>query len=141
MTGAEFARMIVDGLESELAALGFASDGPTIHGKEYSATFTAPQFRLLVSYEPGDDWLATYVLRRVGSGWSEIDDRQQTPRLDDLNRRYSKRLNDTERDRRPIEPSVDDPAARRLARALAQIPLVLPAYMEEVRKGTYSPTR
>lgn len=140
MTGKEFARMLADRLESELERLGYHADGPSIDGKEYSSAYTAPDFRLLVSYEPGDDWLAIYVQRRVDTGWSELDDRELTQRLDDLTRRYSGRLKDAQRHRRPAGSSDDYPAARRLAQAVDQIPLVLPAYMEDVRAGTFSAT-
>ena len=140
MTGSEFARMLADRLEPDLERLGYHVEGPSIDGKEYSATFTAPDFRLLVSYEPGDDWLAIYFQRRVDTGWSELDDRQLTPRLDDLTRCYSGRLKVAQRHRRPSASAEDDPAARRLAQAIDQIPLVLPAYMEDVRAGNYRVT-
>ena len=134
MNGAEFASLLATRLQPELEALGYLAEAPVIDGREYSAAYTAPDFRLVVSYEPGDDWLAIYIHRRVDRAWSEIDDRLLTPRLDDLSQRYSHRLKDAEGSRQP-EGSSHDPATRRLAKALAAIPVVLPAYMDDIRSG------
>jgi hypothetical protein len=49
MNGAEFASLVADRLAPALEALGYVAEGLSIDGKEYSATFTAPDFRLRVS--------------------------------------------------------------------------------------------
>ena len=132
MNGQDFLRIAHEALEPFLKELGFAMDEPSISGRYYRVSFTAPQSAVSVSYEPGDDALFVMVFGRKNGQLSDIDNRKETPRLSDLNSRYMAAVTQAERvvNEKAFESVlVHDNEERQLLKAAKELRLVLPKYL------------
>jgi hypothetical protein len=68
-----------------LNGLGFDRSLPiSISGKHYCATFLRSDRAIVVSYEPGDDYLLIALPTVVNGIQSDLDNRESSPRLSDL---------------------------------------------------------
>jgi hypothetical protein len=132
MNGQDFIRITHEAFEPFLSKLGFAMDEPSISGRYYRVSFTAPQSAVSVSYEPGDDALFVMVFGRKNGQLSDIDNRKETPRLSDLNRRYMTTVTQAERvanDKAFESVMVNDNEERQLLKAAKELRLVLPKHL------------
>jgi hypothetical protein len=135
MNGADFELAIRRHVLPALQPLGFElkADGVRSSGRLYSADFTSPHYVVSISFEPGDDYLLVVVFTVKNGMRSNIDDRQATPRLADLNARYlgaedAEALQASHPDARPL-----DDEERRVRRVGAELAIVLPRYMRHHR--------
>jgi hypothetical protein len=132
MNGQDFLRVSHEAFEPFLKELGFSMDEPSISGRYYRVSFTAPQSAVSVSYEPGDDVLFVMVFGRKDGQLSDIDNRKETPRLSDLNSRYMAAVTQAERtmNEKAFESIlIHDNEERQLLKAAKELRLVLPKYL------------
>jgi hypothetical protein len=134
MTGDGFLRIVGEAFAPFLESLGFIADKPAISGREYSASFSSAAHLVRVSYEPDDDALFVMVFGQRQGVLSDIDSREETPRLADLNARYMPRVDAQLRAAnedffRSVVP--EDKEERLLLKAAKELRLVLPEYLEE----------
>jgi hypothetical protein len=116
-----------------LKPLGFNLEAVTMSGKQYAANFVARDCSVAVAYEPGDDYLEVAVGPKDPT-LSEWDDRDVTPRLQDLNRRYMPHISTGERvanDGYFASIQVKDDLERRLLKAAKELRMTLPRYLAE----------
>jgi hypothetical protein len=81
----EFVEAIETYFAPFLNGLGFELSPPiSISGKHYRATFSRSDRAVVVSYEPGDDYLFIALPTVVSGIQSDLDNRESAPRLSDL---------------------------------------------------------
>ena len=137
MTDKGFLRLVHEAFTPFLESLGFSMDDPHISGRYYRASFTAVDHAVFVYYEPGDDALSVIIFRRDNGNLSDIDNRSQSPRLQDLNRRYMHLVTkeDLVLNEEEFEGiDVEDEMERQLLKSAKELRLVLPRYLKETRK-------
>lgn len=98
MNGSNFLRIINEAFVPFLNELGFMMDAPSISGRYYHVSFNGESHVISISYEPGDDALFIMVRECVNNQLSDIDDREKSPRLADLNRLYMHTVTSEERE-------------------------------------------
>jgi hypothetical protein len=132
LDGSGFLQLIETAFAPFLGALDFVPDGTKISGNHFSARFAGPNHAVSISYEPGTNFLSVMVPHRGYERLSDIDDRQKTPRLSDLNARFDPAVSSedcvsNEEHFRNIV--VRDDAERLLLKAAKELRLVLPKYL------------
>jgi hypothetical protein len=136
MNSEGFLRIVDQAFTPFLERLGFVLKETDINGRFYEASFTAPDFSVSVSYEPGDDALFVMVFSLIEGHLSDIDDTNKTPRLKDLNRRYMEFVTPEERIANQSVMDgicVNDDAERQLVKCAKDLSLVLPKYLSDQR--------
>lgn len=118
-----------------LEPLGFVLH-TSVSGRLYSAEFVSPAYVASISFEPGDDCLLVAVFTVTNGVRSDLDDRERTPRLSDLNRRFLSPSELEELHRSPTMDYVDNPSARKLVKAARELAVVLPRYVSERDAGS-----
>jgi len=111
-----------------LQPLGFVLH-TTVSGRMYLAEFVSPTHIASISFEPGDDYLLVAIFTVTDGVRSNIDDREHTPLLSDLNRRF---LSPSEIDalhRSPTMECAQCATAMRLVKAARELAVVLPRYL------------
>jgi len=134
MDGQRFVRIIAEAFVPFLERLGFLGNEPEISGRLYDARFTGLHHEVSVSYEPGDDVFLVLIFGRRNGRLSDVDDRSNTRRLADLNRRYMHLVtpDDRKKNEREFEGIVTrDDVERQLLKYAKELHLVLPLYLEE----------
>ncbi len=129
-----FSRIMRGALEPMLAALGFVRQPELISGRLYLADFISERCKVSIAFEPGDDALFVYIFGKVGNGWTDIDDRSQTPRLEDLNRAYREQISAAERvaaRERLAHVECHSPIEKRLVKVAADLAVTLPRYLQD----------
>ncbi len=132
MNGQDFLRIANEAFAPFLKQLDFSMDEPSISGRYYRASFTGSGHAVLVSYEPGDEAHFIMVFNRKNGELSDVDDRIETPRLADLNKRYMTTV--TSEDRAENEAFfesvvVNDKDERLLLKSAKELRLVLPKHL------------
>ena len=142
MNGQAFVRTVERMFLPFLREAGFPGVSTTLSGKLYRASFAGAELMVSVSFEPGDDALFVIVFTRENDGWSDMDNRESSPRLSDLNARYLGMVGPEERAEnevyfRSIEAC--DAVERAMLKAAKELRLVLPMYIADraghVRQG------
>lgn len=129
MNGEDFARIAGEALAPFLAELGFAMEEPSISGRHYRVRFLGSDHAVSVSYEPGDEALFVMVFGYKDGEVSDIDDREATLRLADLNRRFMHEVSEEEfvaNDAYFESVPIGDEEERRVLKAARELRLVLP---------------
>ena len=72
------------------------SGGFTLSGKLYESTYETNNRALTVSYEPGDDYLVIMLFEKNGDSWSDFDDTSATKSLNQLNKEYFSKIDESE---------------------------------------------
>lgn len=132
MNGQDFFRVVQDAFEPFLTVLGFSMDAPAISGRSYRASFTGARNSIWISYEPGENAFFVMVFSRYQGQLSDIDDRDKTPRISDLNSRYMHLINEDERAENEFffrTVSVRDQEEKMLLKYAKELRLVLPRYL------------
>ena len=107
---------------------------PSISGRHYRASFVAREHVVVVSFEPGDNYLLVLVYCVKHGKLSDVDDIASTPRLSDLNARYMGEVNGKERamvDTAFEGIVAEDREERELVRSAKELCLVLPKYLAD----------
>jgi hypothetical protein len=132
MNGQDFVRIINEAFAPFLSAAGFSMPSTAISGRLYRASFIGAENMVSVSFEPGDDSLFVVVFSRERGEWSNMDDRETSPRLSDLNTSYMGMVGTEERaDNESYFKLVrtNDDVERSLLKAAKELRLVLPRYL------------
>jgi hypothetical protein len=132
MSNQDFLRVCRAAFAPFLKELGFVMDCPSINGRFYHVDFTSIKHTVSISYEPGDDALFVMVFGRVNGELTDIDDRQKTARLTDLNARYMPLITKDEYVRNKAVFSsvkVRNKEESALLKAARELRLVLPKYL------------
>jgi hypothetical protein len=132
MNSDQFVAAVKSVLRPSLEPMGFRISTKT-SGRAYDAECASDDFVAIVSFEPGDSFLLVAVLSVENGNRSSLDDREASPRLSDLNRRF---LDPADVDRLELARSGDpltDPEMARVVSAMRQLCLVLPKYVAERR--------
>lgn len=132
MKSQEFLRIVHEAFKPFLKDLGFTMDEPSVSGRFYCADFNSNNHQVSVSYELGDNALFVMVGESFQGKFTDIDDREKTPRLSDLNSRYMATITQSERknNEKAFEGIVvHDSEERRLLKAAKELRLVLPKYL------------
>jgi hypothetical protein len=139
MNSDQFVAAVKAVLCASLEPMGFRISTKT-SGRSYDAECATDDHVAIVSFEPGDGFLLVAVLSVDNGIRSNLDDREKSPRLSDLNRRF---LDPADVDRLELARSRDlpgDPEMSRVVSAMRQLCLVLPKYVAERRaRGAGSP--
>jgi hypothetical protein len=133
MNSRRFLEIIHDAFVPFLLDLGFSLSEVDTSGRLYDVMFTSPNHAVSISYEPGDSSLLLIVHTIRNGQVSKIDDRNNTPRLTDLNTRYMKSVTPAElrAAKAAIENVAVDEIERKLLKAASELRLVLPKYLAD----------
>jgi hypothetical protein len=97
MSNDTFERVLTAAFVPFLKDLGFTQGAMHSCGRFSSAKFQGSRSALSVSYEYGDDHLNIMLLTRGAEELEDIDDRDKSLRLADLNSRYTRLITPEER--------------------------------------------
>lgn len=111
-----------------LEPLGFVLQ-MSVSGRMYSAEFVSPDHVASISFEPGDDYLLVVVFTVTDGVRSDLDDRQRTPRLCDLNRRFMSPAEIEQLHRSPTLECTGYPSTAKLVKSARELAVVLPRYV------------
>ena len=132
MNDQDFIRIIDQAFTPFLKELGFVAQPKEISGRAYMVEFIGELRTLSVSFEPGDNYFSIVLLNNKERGLAAMDDRQKSPRLSDLNTRYSGQITLAEREANEAFFAcivVTDPFERQLLKFAKDLRLVLPKYL------------
>jgi hypothetical protein len=133
MTGNRFAELIKQAFCPFLGELGFKAEEPLLSGRYYRARFVGRQHTLVVSFEPGDDFLVVMLVTNDDDNLEAIDDPQKTPRLNDLNRMHMAGVTQLERMSNEgffSSIEVEDRNEQALLKGAKDLRLVLPRHLK-----------
>lgn len=130
MNGHHFLRIVSVAFRPFLLELGFEKEHCMASGRHYSASFETPEMQVCISHEPGNGICEVYIFNKIEGRWSSIDNRIDTPRLSDLNRRFFSRVSREERMRNFSHMQASDSEEARLLKAAKELRLVLPMFLE-----------
>lgn len=83
--------------EPFLEQLGFTIQPVHLSGRYYRASFISHRHTLIITFEPGDEYITVMLLTNGDADLRSIDDPTKTPRLSDLNARYMRFVTASER--------------------------------------------
>lgn len=132
MNGQGFVRIANEASAPFLKGLGFTMGTQSITGREYSAQFLSDTHTVVISYEPGDNFLVTFVARREDWNIPYMDDPLKVPRMGDLNRLYMHRVTKEEHiANKAVFKSVqtEDEQEKLLLKTAMDLRVVLPLYL------------
>lgn len=139
MNSNSFLRITNDAFAPFLKELGFIMDKTSISGRFYRASFTGKNHVVSISYEPGDDALFVIIFRHYDGKLSDIDNREETPRLCDLNKRYMPFVTDEDRIKNDVvfrSINFEGKEEFRLLKSAKDLRLVLPQYILNCKDKT-----
>ena len=132
MNDQDFSRIIDQAFIPFLQELGFVAQPKAISGRAYMVEFIGKSWTLSVSFEPGDNYFSIVLLNNKERGLAAMDDRQKSPRLSDLNARYTGQITLAEREANVAffaSIVVTDSFERQLLKVAKDLRLVLPKYL------------
>jgi hypothetical protein len=128
MNGNTFVATVKELLCPTLEPLGFVLHS-SVSGRMYLAEFVSPTHVASISFEPGDDYLLVVIFTVDNGERSELDDRNATPRLSDLNRRFLSASDAQVLHDQMLGRHCEDADTGRLAKAARELAVVLPRYL------------
>jgi len=132
MNGQDFSRIITEAFTPFLRELRFLPRPVKISGRAYQAEFVGEKYTVSISFEPGDDYFLAMVIENGFNDPESIDNREKTPRLSDLNTRYMRLIDATEREANEAyfaHVAVRHSFERHLLKIAKELRLVLPHYL------------
>lgn len=132
MNGETFANIINSAFRPFLSELGFTMDPLHVSGRCYGAIFNNSHYKLLISFEPGDENTAVMLVTIGDDDLKAIDDTARTPRLADLNSRYMPSVSadaHSENEAYFKSLTVTDPIESNLLKCAKDLRLVLPLHL------------
>jgi hypothetical protein len=133
MTSNDFLKIINDAFKTFLTDLGFVLGPASVSGRLYDVSFSRQDYVVSISYEPGDEYFLIIVFsKNAEDQLSNIDDRKQSPRLEDLNKIYMPLITADQRAQnelffRLVVP--ENKSQKMLLKAAKELRLVLPLYL------------
>lgn len=134
MDGNGFLKIIRTAFQPFLLPMGFSAKAPSVNGRFYEATFEGTESVISVAFEPGENYFNVYIFGLEAGRLSDIDDRESTRRLSDLNSRYQHEVTPRERvDNENFFQQViaNDNAEKMLLKGAKDLRLILPLYLRD----------